>query len=55
MHSFLQSLASQYAEYARREKGVTTKRELENFVREQLTQIREQMVSIEELDGLGVS
>ncbi len=50
VRSYLRSLPVQYADFAARELGITDKRRVESFVREQLTQLREQMSSVEELE-----
>jgi hypothetical protein len=43
--SFLQSLPAQYAEHGARVKGITGKAELEEYVRQSLRQIRDQILS----------
>ena len=50
VHAFLRSLPTQYADYGRREKGIRSQRDLETFVRVQLGQLREQMLSVDELE-----
>ena len=47
---FLRSLPVQYAEYGARQKGLSNRGDLEQFVREQMRQIREQAGSGEELE-----
>jgi hypothetical protein len=50
VRSFLQSLPTQYAEYGTRVKGITGKVELEEFVRQNLGQVREQILSGDNLE-----
>ncbi len=50
VRAFLRSLPAQYAEYGARKKGLTAKPELDEFVKQQMLQIREQTLSGENLE-----
>ena len=50
VRAFLRSLPAQYAEYGARKKGLTGKTELDEFVKQQMLQIREQTLSGENLE-----
>ena len=50
VRDFVRSLPEQYADFGAKKKGITTRRELEIFVQQQLKQIREQTGSGEELE-----
>lgn len=50
VRAFLHSLPRQYADFARREKGITGEREMDTFVRQQLGQLRAQNLSVDELE-----
>ncbi|MBI4662950.1 MAG: cytochrome c3 family protein [Verrucomicrobia bacterium] len=50
VRAFLQSLPAQYADYGAREKQITGRRESEDFVRQSLRSLREQLLAGENLE-----
>jgi hypothetical protein len=50
VRDFVRSLPEQYADYAARKKAITSRREVETFVQEQMKQLREQIGSGEQLE-----
>jgi len=51
VRAFLRSLPAQYADYARREKGILQQQDLDDFVFKQVTALRQAMVSEQSLEA----